>query len=264
LAAEAIGTKPRKNDARDGPSSAEEAPSFVSALDLLDRADVLVQGGSRRYVFSVTAESKDAILRGIASGDLLGRFAVTWRKSMGETGRDASPHVYCPPVPPAALDPLSTNRNFVVHRSGLSVDVAAAAAVAQSRTNLASVAGDATDLSRRLAVTVEPIDPPKLMHLQVPRPVQLLVVNHSTQPMTLQVRFDLSKMSGIVVCGTSFQTLDNVPPNGGSTVVTVTLMALSTGLLTAGGCCVADLVSGREIHQPPLFHVLVGGSNSMP
>jgi hypothetical protein len=95
------------------------------------------------------------------------------------------------------------------------------------------------------------------MRVHVARTVQFLVVNHSTQPMTLQVRFVLSSMAGVVVCGQSFQTLDNVPPNGGSTVITACFLPLSTGLRTVGGCRVVDLVSGREILQPPLFRVVV-------
>jgi hypothetical protein len=263
LAAEAIGIKSAQND---GPPL-----SPLSALELLDQAEVLAPGGSRRYLFRISAESKDAILRGIASGDLLGRFVVTWRKAMGETGRVSSSAVHCPPISPSALLLSASDgdaANFVVHHSGLSVDVAAsAAAAAQSRTiqQPTGSVSDPGDLSRRLAVTVEPIDPPRSMRLLTPRRVQLLVVNHSTQPMTLQVRFfeTDSRGSGIVPCGTSFQTLDNVPPNGGSTVVTVTLLAMSTGLLTVGGCRAVDLASGREIVQPPLFRVLVEGNDDM-
>jgi trafficking protein particle complex subunit 13 len=246
-------------------SASTDSSSSASALDLLDKAGLVSPGDSRCYLFCVTASSKDAILRGIASGDLLGRTVVTWRKAMGETGRVASPNVHCPAIPlddAIDLDRSSEeaaakkkDSNFVVYQSGLSVDVAAAAAVAQSR----NLPMDANDLSRRLAVTVEPIDPPKSMRVHVTRTVQFLVVNHSTQPMTLQVRFVLSSMAGVVVCGPSFQTSDNVPPNGGSTVITACFMPLSTGMQTVDGCRVVDLVSGREILQPPLFRVVVDG-----
>jgi hypothetical protein len=163
---------------------------------------------------------------------------------------------------------------FVVHQSGLSVDVAAAAAAAaQSRAGQqqqppAAAGGDAAgDLSRLLAVTVEPIDPPASMRLHVPRPVQLLVVNHSTQPLAVQVRFDASDAAdprgrGIVACGATRLTLGSVPPNGGSAVASVTLVALSTGLLAAGGCRAVDLASGREVAQPPLFRALVEGGGT--
>jgi hypothetical protein len=191
---------------------------------------------------------------------------------MGEAGRASSPPVRCPPIPAAALGagPDRGGGGFVVHQSGLSVDVAAAAAAAaQSRAGqqqqppAAAGGGDAAgDLSRLLAVTVEPIDPPASMRLHVPRPVQLLVVNHSTQPLAVQVRFDAAADRGIVACGATRLTLGSVPPNGGSAVASVTLVALSTGLLAAGGCRAVDLASGREVAQPPLFRALVEGGGT--
>lgn len=249
-----------------------DAPVTRSAVQLFDQARVLAPGSSVRHLFRVTAHSRDAILRGIAAGDLLGRAVVTWRKAMGETGRVSSAPLHCPAVVVPPIAPLDDGEGagsppFVVHKSGLSVDVAAAAAASQARGG----PPDASDWSVRLPVTVEAIDPPARLKLHVARPVQFLVVNHAPQPRTLQVQFSLGGVvksgganhladggsAGVAVCGRSVQTLDHVPPNGGSAVVTATLLPLAAGLLTMGGCAVVDLLSGQEIPQPPLFRVLV-------
>ena len=144
-----------------------------------------------------------------------------------------------------------TKGDFVIYRSGLSVDVAAAAA------SRARNPADRNALMTQLPVTVEPIDPPAKMSLNVPREVQFLVVNHSEHPMTLQLQLLLSQMTGLAVCGPSFKSLGEVPPNGGSTVAAVRFLPLAAGLLRVQGCFVVDLASGREIPQPPLFHVFV-------
>ena len=213
------------------------------------------------YLFEVKAASSDALLRGIAAGDLLGRAIFTWKKAMGETGRVSSPHIYCPAVQlpgPATSGGSSADQssNFVVHQSGLSVDVAAAAAVRTSKGGQ-QLPADANDLSRKLPITVEPIDPPTRMQLKVPREVQFLVVNHSSHSMALQIQFRLKNMTGLAVCGPSFKTVGNVPPNGGSTVVSVRFLPLAAGLLRVQGCCVVDLASGNEILQPPLFQTYI-------
>jgi hypothetical protein len=95
------------------------------------------------------------------------------------------------------------------------------------------------------------------MQLCQSHPVQFLVVNHSNQPMTLQVQFRVAQMQGLVVCGASFVSAGVVPANGGSTVVTFRFMPLVAGLLRVQGCWVVDLVSEREIAQPALFDTFV-------
>jgi hypothetical protein len=218
--------------------------STPTAAQLLDAAGSLSPGGSFRYIFKVEASSKDALLRGIAAGDLLGRAVFTWRKAMGETGVVSSSSVYCPRVDPERLF------QGVVHKSGLSVDVAADSASRTSRV-------DRNSLSNQLPVTVEPIDPPSRMQLNVPQEVQFLVVNHSDQTVQLQLQFRLSQMAGLAVCGACFRNLGDVSANGGSTVTTARFLPLAAGLLRVQGCSVVDLASGREVNQPPLFHVFV-------
>ena len=227
---------------------------ILSALELYDRAGILPPGGSARYLFRVEATSKEAVLRGIGAGDTLGKGKFRWRKAMGETGQCFSSPVHCPPVDPSILSSSSGQyftgpSSYVVHRSGLSVDVATAAA--------RRIPLERNPLLAQLPVTVEPIDPPSRLKLNVPEEVQFLVVNHSVQPMNLQFQLRLNQMSGLVVCGPSFRSLGEIPPNGGSTVVEARLLSLAAGLVQVQGCVVVDLVSGREIHQPPLFHVLV-------
>jgi len=229
-----------------------------TAVELFDNAGSMVPGGSFSFIFNVETTSKEATLRGIAAGDYLGRAVFCWRKAMGETGTVSSEPIHCPRAEPvfdqrktASGNDRWTCSNFVTHRSGLSVDVAAA-----------SAAG--APLAAQFPVTVEPIDPPSNMTLNVPVAVQFLVVNHSDQPLPLQLQLNLQHMESIVVCGRSFQNLGQVQQNGGSTVATVQLMALQAGLVKVDGCTVVDLASGREIHQPPLFSVFVdresGGS----
>jgi len=244
------------NDER---SSSRRKPT---AAELLDNSGILCKGGCYRYLFKVTATSSEALLRGIAAGDLLGRAAFIWRKAMGETGRVSSSPVYCPatqlPGPSSSSSDAAASAatNFVVYQSGLSVDVAAAAATRNSLRGGQAVDANG-DLSRKLPVTIEPIDPPARMRLNVPREVQFLVVNHSGQVMTLQVQFRLSQMTGLAVCGSSFKTVGTVPPNGGSTIASVRFLPLAAGILRVQGCCIVDLASGTEILQPPLFQTYI-------
>jgi trafficking protein particle complex subunit 13 len=293
-------TSPFKNDDNDD-------LALLSATQLLDACGYLTPGSVTRYLFEVKATSKEALLRGIAAGDLLGKAIFTWRKSMGETGRIASSNISCPAVAiPKSLSFNTSSSSFVVHRSGLSVDVAAAAA---SRGQQQQLGGGVMPLLggnllqhqqnrhpyQQLPVTVEPIDPPSTLQLNVPTEVQFLVVNHSEQEMTLQLQFRLAEMATaagtttigpndddddddhddskekgggiggglLAVCGPSFVSLGQVAAAGGSTVVPISFLPLAAGLLTAKGCWVVDLASDWEIAQPGLFHVHVHAAGSL-
>ena len=70
-------------------------------------------------------------------------------------------------------------------------------------------------------------------------------------------------MKGIVVYGQSFRNLGEIPPNGGSVVSEIRLIAMVPGLYFVGGCFVVDLNSGMEIQQPNLLSIFVesGGSD---
>jgi trafficking protein particle complex subunit 13 len=206
----------------------------LTAVELLDTTiDTMSKGGSVRYLFDVSASSKEAILRGIASGDYLGRAVIVWRKAMGETGTIYSHAVHCQPVPNPG----------VLYKTGWTVDIAAAAATA--RTSSASLP---------LPVTVEPIDPDTALVLHVPTTVQFLVVNHSPNSMTLQLQMRSTR--SMAIAGSVFTNLGEIAGNGGSIVTSVKLMALSTGLLRVENCIVVELVSGREMVQPPLYNVM--------
>lgn len=229
-------------------TAAADNKQTLTAVDLLEQLHLLTPGGSYQYLFKLQATSKEAILRGVAAGDTLGKAVVTWCKAMGETGRVLSPPIVCPVVNPEI--PTRPNSNFVVYNSGLSVDVAAA--VSLNNKNLII-----SDVAQRLPVTVEPIDPPTRMQLHVPREVQFLVVNHGTVPMNLQLQFRLSQMNGIAICGSSYQSLGEVSPNGGSTVASARFMPLAAGMLKVQGCYVQDLATEQEIAQPALFQTFV-------
>jgi trafficking protein particle complex subunit 13 len=158
---------------RIGDNIVDESPR--SALELYDSAGITQPGGSVRYLFRIVSSSKEAILRGISAGDLLGRASVRWRKAMGETGQCMSSPVHCPSIEPSFMNGaadhlLSGTSNFVVHRSGLSVDVASVGA----RRN-----PERDSLLAKLPVTIEPINPPSRMRLNVPQEVQFLVVNQT-------------------------------------------------------------------------------------
>jgi hypothetical protein len=231
-----------------------------TAVELFDSCGRLESGESFRYLFLVQAASEDAKLRGIACGDELGKAVFTWRKAMGEAGRISSTPIFCPEAEGLMRDGDSTDQilmgagsRFVVHGSGLSVDVAASAA-SRAANRKGNTVERALDL---LPVTVEPIDPPSFMELAKPHQVQFLVVNHSPQPMNLQLQMRLSYMSGVAVCGLSYKNLGEIPGSGGSCIVEVTLIALVAGLLRVQGCCIVELTTGQEIPQPPLFNVFV-------
>lgn len=224
-----------------------------SAVQLYDSCGRLEPGECHRYLFSVRAESEAAALRGIAFGDDLGQARLTYRKAMGEIGKVYSSVVVCPPTSFSSRGDAATDSKFVVHRSGLSVDVAAAAA----QRSMSGQRNGEGSLDEALPITVEPIDPPSTMRLAVPEGVSLLVVNHSSRRMNLQLQMRLSDMTGVVVCGSSFMGLGEVPPSGGSCAVDVRLVALVAGMFSVGGCYIVDLSSGMELKQPPLFDVFV-------
>lgn len=205
-----------------------------SAISLFDNCTVLNKGSSIRYLFRVEAVSPDAILRGISADDVIGKAVFRWRKAMGETGECVSSPVICPPVDTST-----------VNRSGLSVDLAAAAATQSSRP-------DRQGLLDRFPITVEPINPPQKLVLNAPQKVQFLVVNHSEQVMSIQWQLRSS-----LACGRHFQSLGELAPRGGSTVVTGRLLARDTGLIDVDGCVIVDLITGQEWPQPTLFQVFV-------
>jgi len=228
-----------------------------SAVDLYDSTVILHPGDSYQYLFSVNAESEAAALRGIACGDELGKAVVVFQKTMGELGKIYSSPVMCPPTSFLKEDGTQ-NSKFVINASGLSVDVAAASAQRSS----SSGRGNGS-LDEVLPVTVEPIDPPSTMRLSVPEKISLLVVNHSSETMNLQIQLRLSRMSGVVVCGPSFVTLGSVPPSGGSCTIDFRLVALVAGLFSVTGCFIVDLTTGMEVEQPKLcFIMLVTRTNN--
>jgi hypothetical protein len=227
----------------------------LSAVHLHDTCGRLEPGECYRYLFCVKAESEQAALRGIACYDDLGQAVLTYHKAMGEMGIVYSNVVVCPPTSylNQGNDADNTRSKFVVHRSGLSVDVAASSA---QRSTSGQRNGDGS-LDETLPVTVEPIDPPSTMTLSVPTQVTLLIVNHSSQSMNLQIQMRLSDMTGVVVCGPSFVSLGEVPPSGGSCTIDVRLVALVAGLFSVQGCFIVDLSTGMELQQPALFDVFV-------
>jgi len=233
--------------------------SQLSAVQLYDSCGRLEPGECYRYLFSVNAESEAAALRGIAFGDDLGQVCLTYHKAMGERGKVYSSVVVCPPTSFSSQGQTSssgdnaTSSKFVVHRSGLSVDVAAASA----QRSMSGQRNNEGSLDETLPITVEPIDPPSTIKLSVPEQVSLLIVNHSSQPMNLQLQMRLSDMTGVVICGSSFVGLGEIPPSGGSCTVDVRLVALVAGLFSVKGCYIVDLSSGMELQQPPLFDVFV-------
>lgn len=227
-----------------------------SALEMYDSCGRLEPGEAFRYLFYVSAESEAAALRGIAFGDELGQACVTYHKTMGESGKMYSSTVVCPPT---SYNDGNSSSQFVVHGSGLSVDVAAASVQRSSSGRRNS--NESGSLDELLPVTVEPIDPPSNMKLSVPQKVSLLVVNHSTKPMSLQLQMRLPNMNGIVICGQSFITLGEIPSSGGSCTIDVNFIALAAGLFSVQGCYVVDMTTGMEIKQPALFNAFVELAN---
>jgi len=232
-----------------------------TATELFDECGRLEAGASKRYLFKVTSlSSQTPPSKGIAAGDELGKAIFTWRKACGEMGRMASPPVICPSMNPMIdqNDPAATmegrNSDFVIHvqGSGISVDVANAAAARATDSNFAR-----SSLDQSLPVTVEPVDPPSTMKQGVPQQIKFLIVNHSNKFMTLQLQFRMEHMKGLSVCGPSFKNLEEVPGIGGSTTVSMRFIPLAAGLLKLQGCCVVDLATGATVAQPPLLNVLV-------
>jgi hypothetical protein len=268
-------------------SNSNNSKKKKSAVELYDECGRLNPGESRRYLFTVKAASEDAALRGIARGDELGKAVVTWRKAMGEAGRIASTFVCCPssdvgnafeekessqiyPNPHSNVNSNNGNKEekngddgkedrFVVHGSGLSVDVAASAAERSAASHAPSEISTVKTLDAIFPITVEPIDPPEKMKIGDNKPitVQLLVVNHSSKVQNLQLQMRLPLMKGVVVCGQSWKNLGEIQPDGGSEVVSISLIAMSPGFFFVKGCFVVNLNTGMEIKQPSLFSIFV-------
>jgi hypothetical protein len=272
LSAERVGGPSKNLLHNDDDADDKRDPSAtITGVELLDNCGRLESGVAVRYLFKVTATSKESALRGIAAGDELGKAVFTWRKAVGEMGRMASSPIICPPYQKLKLDPndptatmTGKDSNFVVyvHGSGLSVDVATSASYRVAAAS-AGLPYENNSLDRLMPITVEPIDPPTRMILAVPTDVQFLVVNHGDESRTLQIQFHLEHMTGdgdsggLKVCGPSFQNLDLLPGSGGSTTVSVRFLPLAEGLMRVQGCCVVDQATGFEVPQPPLFHVFV-------
>eukprot|EP00540_Astrosyne_radiata_P023089 CAMPEP_0116825044 /NCGR_PEP_ID=MMETSP0418-20121206/1740_1 /TAXON_ID=1158023 /ORGANISM="Astrosyne radiata, Strain 13vi08-1A" /LENGTH=342 /DNA_ID=CAMNT_0004453495 /DNA_START=177 /DNA_END=1205 /DNA_ORIENTATION=+ len=237
----------------DKESKTNDTPSpRRSAAQMLDHCGRLEPKSSVRFLFSVSSNHQEK--EGIACGDRLGQAVLEWKKTMGESGRIVSGPITCPPVQPPGLSEQNPTKimmgssDYVVYKSGLSVDVAAASVGSAPQSLLHSW----------LPVTVEPMDPlASTMTLGKPIQVVLLVVNHFGASKNLQLQFRLNHMSGVAICGKSFCNLGELPGNGGSKVVQVGFLPLVAGLLRVQGCCVVELDTGKEIPQPPLFHVLV-------
>jgi len=249
--------------------SSSNPNSQKTAVELFDESGRLNPGESKRYMFEVKASSENAALKGIAMGDELGKAVITWHKTMGEAGRIASTFIYCPPCPIALeADKVTSDStidiqgdSFVVHRSGLSVDVAASSAN-RSASYSPSEFPNFKSLEDRFPVTVEPISPPNIMQIGVSVEVSFLVVNHGGKTMNLQLQMRLPLMKGVLISGQSFRNLGKVPPNGGSIVVKLRFIAVAPGLLFVRGCFVVDLDTGVEIKQPNLFSVFVEAAES--
>jgi len=242
--------------------------SNKTAVELYDESGRLNPGESKRYMFEVKAASENAALRGIARGDELGKAIVTWRKAMGEAGRIASTFVYCPPSAATAENEVLAAESgsneeedrFVVHGSGLSVDVAAASAN-RSASHAPSEIPNVKPLDDVYPVTVTPISPPSHMAIGEPMDVQVLIVNHGEKVLNLQIQMRLSLMKGVLVTGQSFKNLGEIQPNGGSVVSKIRLLAMLPGLFFIRGCHIVDLNTGMEIKQPTLFSVYVENPN---
>jgi trafficking protein particle complex subunit 13 len=235
-------------------------PETLTASELFDGCGFLEPKSSFQYLFQVVCiETVNA--RGIACGDELGVAVFEWSKTMGETGRYVSGPIVCPMIQPpgiaenvASKISMGVGNDFIVHGTGISVDVAKVAASREAGKPI-------SNLDEYLSVTVEPIDPPSKMSLAKPQEVKFLVVNHTPNPLTVQMQFRLDNMSGIAVCGKSYKNLGNIAANGGSVVEKVCFLPLVAGLLRVQGCYIVDSSSKKEIPQPPMFHVFVEQSN---
>ena len=210
-------------------------------MELYDECGRLNPGESRRYMFEVKAVSENAAIRGIAGGDELGKAVVTWRKAIGERGQ------YC--LPSAAINikkekkemPMSSagtggsgqssstsgdeEDRFVVHGSGLSVAAACASRSASHSPSEVKVP-NVRPLDDVYPVTVELINPPSKMTIGDSIDLKLLVVNHSTKKLNLQLQMRLPQMKGVVISGQSFTNLGDIPPNGGSVISKIRLVAM--------------------------------------
>lgn len=268
-------------------SQAQGKDISAAATQKFDTCGYLQPGNVFRYIFHVKA-SNTLKHPGIAFGDLLGQAVFSWKKNMGESGKIASTFIKCPfsfsGAGSGGVNNHHKKSKFIVHNSGLTVDVSAAASLLQFQDGQLSPTSNNSDdsdddninrtmrknnmtasdkekmksLLKALPVTVEPIDPPSTMSLSKPTTLQILIINHSPTPQRdLQLQFRLPQMSGVVICGKSSQNLGYLGANGGSVVKTIKFIALVAGSFSIRGCFIVDLKTGVEVAQPNLFDVFV-------
>jgi trafficking protein particle complex subunit 13 len=263
----------------DGAKGTDDNSKQKTAVELFDSVPIVTPGSKISVLFLVKATSPNAVLRGMAGGDYIGHAHIIWRRAMGEIGQVRSDYLYGPLCHP------ESDSSFVVHRSGLSVDVAAQSAHAARHPQVPPTALLSSDtpvpLLTRFPVTVEAIQPPTQLEAYRPTTFQFLIVNHSEQQRRLQVQFHghplpLNNNSlsieeqesspthhkthspfPLSISGASFISLGDVPGRGGSQVITIQCVALQSGWARLYGCLVVDMDTGEEITQPPLLDVFV-------
>ena len=210
--------------------------SLPRGVDLFDRSGRLERGNSMQYLFKITKSTTQptprSFVKGITAGDQLGKVVFTWRKACGEFGRMASFPLPCP-----ATNPLP--------------DLNDPGRTSKKNTTMPST----PDLM--LPVTIEPINPPKEVHVGIPFDVEFKVVNRSHQFISAQLLFRLEQMKGVSVCGPSSKNLEEIPGNGGNASVLFRFIALTSGLVQLAGCYVMNLATEQTMRQPPLLNLMV-------
>lgn len=217
-----------------------------TAVQRYDASGHLPPKAMFRYLFQVR-NPNNSNTKGIAHKDELGKAVFSWKKTMGETGQLASMSVKCPPSFPYT----NINPNFIIHGSGISLDVARDASYSTD-----SNPSNTKSLSNILPITVEPINPPQHLILAQPQTLTLLITNHSKKSKNLQLQFRMHFMSGAVICGPSFLNLGVLKENA-SKQMNVRIVALVAGLFKCQGCFVVDLDSGLEVPMMSLFQLFV-------
>ena len=212
----------------------EEKLKGMTGAELFDAADRLDSLSTNRYMYIVRCSSPSAKAQGLATGDSLGRASFSWTQSMCSPSKLTSLPITVPPPPSS---PSS-------HRTGLTVT--ASAAVAKE------------GFSAEPKVTVEAIDPPARIAINVPTKVTLLVKNHAARDVDAVVSFRARSMNGVVISGPSSLPAGVLKP-GGAAHVTFSVLGLVAGLCVVAGCVVSD-GGGREGEGRklgPLFSVFV-------
>jgi hypothetical protein len=219
-----------EGDSSGGVTTATAATALPTTTQLYDTTPRMSPNSVTRDMYLIKCADPAKIAQGLAADDVLGRPVLSWNKVMGEYGRIGGTSVTVPALGGKSAVGSTVNASSEVVKNGFSTSP---------------------------KVTVEAVDPPSYIDINVPTKVDFTVKNHSSKDVACSVSFVRKGMKGVYISGKSSCGTGVLTP-GGVVVVSFNVLGLVAGLCTVGGVVVKDERSGVEMVQPSMFSVMVG------